>query len=387
MAKEKDYLSMSDDEFLQLAEPEEVEGEEANESEQEVQREAKETLPAEAAEESSNSSEEERETNDSGNESEPEPVKEKEVSKNIEVDDKSATIQNNKTDNTPSINYEEFYQKIMAPFKANGTMIKLNNPEEVISLMQKGANYTKKTQELSRYKKTGYLLERANLLNEARVGLLIDAAQGNKEAIKQILRDNKIDPMSLVDDSIEENQPRYVSNTRISDADIDLQETVNDISSNPGGKEFLDQTLKFDHETQLILSTKPHLLSVLYSHTQNKDNTGHSIYDYISSEINRRKTIGIMPDSMPFIQAYDVIATEIRQRSSQRNQVNNGSAGVNFANNSGLSNKPNLSQKFSNNSKAKSASLTRTTGSDTSSKPINYLAMSDEEFIKRFGTR
>ena len=43
-------------------------------------------------------------------------------------------------------NYEEFYNQIMTPFKANGKMISLKTPDEAIKLMQMGANYTRKIQ-------------------------------------------------------------------------------------------------------------------------------------------------------------------------------------------------------------------------------------------------
>ena len=59
----------------------------------------------------------------------------------------------------------EAYNKIMAPFKANGKMIELRSPEEAVSLMQMGANYTRKMQELQPHRKTLLMLQDNNLLD------------------------------------------------------------------------------------------------------------------------------------------------------------------------------------------------------------------------------
>ena len=98
-------------------------------------------------------------------------------------DQTSDKIENQNNNDTP--NYEEFYKTVMAPFKANGRMVQLNNAQEVISLMQKGTDYTRKTQDLARYKKPLLMLEKAKLLDEDNVSFYIDLMNGNQTHLLQ----------------------------------------------------------------------------------------------------------------------------------------------------------------------------------------------------------
>ena len=70
-------------------------------------------------------------------------------------------------------NYKEGYEKLMAPFKANGKMITPRSPEEAISLMQMGANYTRKMQELQPYRKVMLMLQNNGLMDEEKLSFLI----------------------------------------------------------------------------------------------------------------------------------------------------------------------------------------------------------------------
>src|SRR5690606_21653948 len=83
-------------------------------------------------------------------------------------------VEDTAKDNQVTPDYEKLYKEIMKPFKANGREIKLNSPEEVITLMQKGANYTKKMQALQPHLKIVRMLENNQLLDEGKLSQLID---------------------------------------------------------------------------------------------------------------------------------------------------------------------------------------------------------------------
>ncbi len=72
------------------------------------------------------------------------------------------------------IDYKGQYEKIMAPFKANGKEIKLDNPDDVVRLMQMGANYTQKMQALQPNLKLLKMLQNQGLLDEGKLNNLID---------------------------------------------------------------------------------------------------------------------------------------------------------------------------------------------------------------------
>lgn len=112
----ENFMEMSDEEFLNSATPESVE---ATPVEEDTSSEEEETTPVTEVEESK---EEEQEVSAEPNSEEP--------NEEEQESSQEATV--------PEIDYKAQYEKVMAPFKANGKTIQLNNTDEVISLLQKG---------------------------------------------------------------------------------------------------------------------------------------------------------------------------------------------------------------------------------------------------------
>lgn len=285
-------------------------------------------------------------------------------------DSNSDTIQQ-ETDESPD--YEGFYKRVMAPFKANGKQYNLKNADEVISLMQKGVDYTRKTQDISRYKKALTMLERANLLDENQISFFIDLTSGNKEAIRKLLKDKDIDAFSLPS----EDEPiNYVQgNHKISSEELYFEDIVKDISIQDNGKDFLkDFGNIYDIETRKQLYKNPNLLKALFVNKQS------GVYDTIVEEMDRQKVLGQIPDNVPFIAAYKVIGDMLYGNGNNQTSRN------------GLYQQPltrrpaNTSNRLNNTQRAKAAGITRTSSANTSNPNINYLKMSDDDFIKQFGS-
>ena len=97
----------------------------------------------------------------------------------------------------PQINYKDVVEQIFAPFKANGKEIAPRTVEDVVQLMQMGANYTKKMQSIAPMRKAVESLSNAGIDSEEKLSYLIDLYKGDKEAIKQLLKNNQIDAMDL----------------------------------------------------------------------------------------------------------------------------------------------------------------------------------------------
>ena len=85
---------------------------------------------------------------------------------------------------TKPVDYEAFFKQVMAPFKANGRTIELKSPDEAIRLMQMGAGYGRKIQDLQPHLKVLRMLEKNELLDENKLSFLIDVNAKNPEAIK-----------------------------------------------------------------------------------------------------------------------------------------------------------------------------------------------------------
>lgn len=282
-------------------------------------------------------------------------------------DANSDTIQDSTENSTP--NYEEFYKRVMAPFKANGKTIQLKSADEVISLMQMGTDYTKKTQDLSRYKKPMLMLEKANLLNEDNVSFFIDLMQGNQEAVRKLLKDKEIDAYSLPPDDEEIN---YNAGThKITDEAIALDDTVKEIANTDRGVDFLMEMRDWDDWTKEQIYAAPSIAKALFYQKQ------VGVYDQVVTEVNRLKSIGYISHDTPFIKAYNYVADQmVKARTQGKNGNSLGSSNV--------SRRAAVTLNSSNNSRVKSAGITRTSGRSTNSYQ-NPLSMSDEEFLKRFG--
>jgi len=360
-----DVLGMSDDDFLKLNGPTEVKEEiapvvvpveEATAVTEPVKVETTEEV-LEVDEEKIQ--EEEAVVADTLKDAQPDPVTKNEP---VKVDEPASTI-----------NYEEQYNRLMAPFKANGKMITLNSPEELIQLAQMGANYTRKMQDIQPHRKVLQMLQNNGLLDEGKLSFLIDLDKKDPEAIKKLIKDTGMDPLDI-DTSVE---PAYKEgNHRISDEDVAFTTALEDIKSTPNGIETIQVINQWDHASKDLLWKSPDLMAVIHSQRDN------GIYDRIATEIDRRKTLGIIPATVPFIHAYRVVGDELNNQGKFNDLVkpipkNNQPIATRV-----VTPKPTVT----NGTKASAASTTRSV--TTSAKQlVNPLAMSDEDFLKQMNNR
>lgn len=354
----KDVLEMSDEEIMQLKNPPEMDETEDTSAEQEQEQQ----------ETSFNDENQLLEDNSQDTEELQQSTPYEENTGNS--DNNSDTIQN--SENKEAIDYEGFYKKVMAPFKANGKLYNLKNADEVISLMQKGVDYTRKTQDISRAKKHIAMLERANLMDENQISFFIDLMSGNQEAIRKLLKDKNIDAFSLPS---EEEPINYIEGThRISTEEINFSDAVKDISVEDKGSDFLREVQKFDKETQNKLFTDPMLLKALFSNKQS------GVYDKIVSEIDRLRVLGQIPENVPFIAAYRVVGDRMFGNGNQNSR--NGYQQP-------LTRRPaTTSTRLNNSNRAKSAGITRSSPSVANNASLEeILNLDDDEFMKRFGKR
>ena len=85
---------------------------------------------------------------------------------------------------------KSFFDKVTAPFKANGRQMQIEDADDVIRLMQMGANYNKKMAGLKPALKMVKMLERNKLLDEDRLNFLIDLDKKDPTAIAKFLKDS-----------------------------------------------------------------------------------------------------------------------------------------------------------------------------------------------------
>ena len=255
----------------------------------------------------------------------------------------------------------------MAPFKANGKEVKLENPDDVIRLMQMGANYTKKLQALQPRLQMLKMLENNNLLDEGKLSYLIDLDKKNPQAIQKLLKDSGVDPMDIDTTAEPSYQP---GNHKVSDAEFNFSSTLEEVASDPAGKDLIltiNQT--WDKSSKDELWKDPNILRVLTEQKQN------GIYAKITTELERQRMLGTL-GTEPFLKAYYRIGN-----SMQQSGLLGTSAPAQQEQRQVVETRTVAKSTVTNGDKARAASPTRTAPKQVVA-DFNPLSMSDEEFEK-----
>jgi hypothetical protein len=296
--------------------------------------------------------------------------------KDEKSEEKSEDKSDDKTEEQP-IDKAALFDKIMAPLKANGKTIELRTPEDAIQLMQMGANYTRKMQELAPHRRVLAMLQNNNLLDEAKLSYLIDLDKKDPNAVKKLIKDSGLDPLD-----VDLEKDSYVpSNHAVSDEEVNFRTVLDDLSSNPAGKETLTAiNTQWDEKSKEILWAQPEVMSAIHEQRTN------GVYDLIVTEMDRQKTLGIIKPDTPFLQAYTEIGKELSEKETlqtigETDQVVEQAADKKVELTPVATRTATPKSPVTNDDKARAASPTR--ASPASAKEIpNVLSMSDEEFIK-----
>jgi hypothetical protein len=271
----------------------------------------------------------------------------------------------------------------MKPFKANGKMIELKSPEEAIQLMQMGANYTRKMQDIQPHRKMLLMLENNGLLDESKISFLIDLQNKNPDAIKKLVRDSGLDPHEM--DTTEESQYRP-GNHQVADAEVTFRSVLDDVGASDTGKETLRIiNTDWDAQSKEFLWTNPTVMKTIDEQRSN------GIYAKITDEIGRMKALGQIGPEVPFLQAYTFVgdkltAAKVLDQPTGETKTNEQAVAkptpkVPVATSVGT-----VKPAVANSDKANAASSSRTTPRKAAA-IVNPLAMSDDEFMKNFANR
>ena len=269
-------------------------------------------------------------------------------------------------------NYEELYNEIMKPFKANGKTIQLKDPAEAIQLMQMGANYTRKMQDIQPHRKVLLMLENNGLLDAGKLSYLIDLDKKNPEAIKKLVKDAGINPLEI---DTEAETTYRTGNHTVPDEEVVFRTTLDELSSSPEGKATLQViNTEWDQASKEVLWTSPQVMTLIHQQREN------GIYAMISTEIDRMKTLGKIPATMPFMQAYKEVGDLLTKQAEAAATTSPAATVVPPAVVATRTGAPKAT--VTANAKASAASPTRTIGSTATKTLVNPLALSDEDFMK-----
>lgn len=207
-------------------------------------------------------------------------------------------------DKSNPTDYKNLYEKIMAPFKANGKTMQVTTPEEAIALMQMGANYTRKMQELQPQRKTLLMLENNGLMDPDKLSFLIDLHKGNPEAIKKLLKDSKFDAINT---DLESESTYQGGNHKVSDEEANFRAVMDELNSNPVGKETLHViNSSWDQASKEVLWTNPEVMTTINAQRES------GVYARIVAEVDRRRTFGQIQPGVPFLHAYKEVGDQLQ---------------------------------------------------------------------------
>ena len=271
-----------------------------------------------------------------------------------------------------AIDYEAEYNKIMQPFQASGHEVRLRNTDEVISLMQKGVDYTKKQQALKPRLKEMRALENAGMLGD-NLNFAIDLYNGDPKALKHLIETKKIDLSTLdTGSNIDENGNPIPSdykpnNHSMTDQEYDLETTLKEIQDSPESEEITKLIQSLDQSSAKMFMEHPEYFKAI------QDQIKNGFYKAVTDEIEHRKLVGDKSiENMGWYDAYMAVGNDIysnMQKSIIQNQQQQ------------LQNQQQQQAQAAYQQQRKSAARP-TRGSSPVQQQFDPLNMSDEEFSK-----
>lgn len=287
--------------------------------------------------------------------------------------DNSESMDDSESVEEPYIDYKSEYEKITAPFKASGKTVQVRDSNEVISLMQKGVDYTKKQQALKPRLKELQILENQNMLGD-NLGYVIDLFNGNTKALAKLIKERNIDISELSPNMYgdeEDNSPDYTpTNYSISDAEMRLKDVELTLKDSPNFQRLFTTLSDLDDDSKATFRNNPDLLLRLNEHMES------GLYDQIQNELEHRRIVGdASVDGKNFYDAYTAVGNEILAYNAKVAQQQQQQQQQQYAE---QYQQQQLQQKRNSAKSTNSRSVGRT------SNPMMYdpLTCSDEEFAQ-----
>ena len=276
------------------------------------------------------------------------------------------------TPETTEFDYERAYKKVSEPFKANGIDMQVKDPEDIVRLMQMGANYQKKMAQLKPNLKIIKMLENNQLLDEAKLHNLIDISKKDPKAIAKLVKESSIDPLDIEKDVPNDYQP---TNYSVSDKEYDLDAVLDEIKDTPTfSKTIQVLTKEWDDASKKTITNYPEIISIVNTHM------GNGVFDKINEVLQREKALG-KTEGINDVDAYKYIMDQMFEHGLL---VNDAPVDKDKKTSKSVSNPEDNADR---NKKRKAVAPVKQTTSTKGSADTDFLGLSDEEFMKKYATR
>lgn len=259
--------------------------------------------------------------------------------------------------------------RVFESFRANGRDMKVRSVDEAIRLMQMGANYSQKR--AADKKNLGFVkvLEQNGLLDHEKLAFAVDLMAGKPEAIGKLLKDTKVDVHDLDEDKV----AAYRAESRApSEAALNLDEVIAEAKGSKQFDRLVDEMKGWDQASQALVGNHPQSLLQLTEQMEN------GVYDKIMDEVQHRQMLGNLV-GVPLMQAYNDVGRELAQAGAfNKKPAPTGPVKKLVTPGKKSPSTPADEERRRAAAPSKGAS----TASEVAQKP-NFLAMSDEEFLKQ----
>lgn len=300
----------------------------------------------------------------------------------IDVDGADEELEEDSTeDNTEevsetTIDFENEYKKLIgSPIKANGKDLVIDSMDDAIKLIQMGANYYKKVEQLKPAQKIISMLESKNMLDESKLSFAVDLLNKNPQAIKQLIAD--MDLNEVLDDSRGEYKP---SNYSVSDQQLALDNALKEIQDTPTYTKTVEVLGKvWDNRSRDLVRSNPQAITLINEHIAN------GIFDTVTAEVEKRKMLGTIPQGLSDIEAYKYVGDSLYASQNLNTAPSPAQTGQH-----GFNSQANVKPPIRKPSKdtvvqqKKAASSPRSKPS-VSGEIENVFALSSEEFNAKYG--
>ena len=375
-------LGLSDAAFLEK-DPEDFLAEEEKPVEQEVESsdkidEDKIATSEEEVSEAQEQTEEETTTEEvsqpeGDTQTEPEPSTDSDTTESLDTSKTDSPDTKGDTPETKEFDYESAYKKVSEPFRANGIDIKVDDPEDIVRLMQMGANYQKKMSQLKPHLKIIKMLENNDLLKPEQLNNLIDVFKKDPKAIAKLVKESSLDPLDIDKDAPSDYEPNDYS---VSDGEIELDQVLEDIKDTDTFNRTINVLTKsWDAASKQTISEHPEIIRVINSHMAN------GVFDKVDAVLQRDKALG-KTEGLPDVEAYKQIADYMFKNGELHTK--------NPEDKSKVSSKMTEVQEQANadrNKKRKAVAPVKQTTTKKAPAEEDFLGLSDEDFMKKYAVR
>ena len=301
---------------------------------------------------------------------EPEPFADSGTTESLDTSKTDSTDTEGDTPETTEFDYESAYKKVSEPFKANGIDMQVKSPEDIVRLMQMGANYQKKMGKLKPNLKIIKMLENNELLDEAKLNNLIDLSKKDPKAIAKLVKESDVDPLEIDKDAPTEYEP---TNYSITDKEYNLDRVLDDIKDTETFNKTINVlTKEWDTESRSTISDQPEIIGIVNAHMAN------GIYDEVNAVLQQEKALGKL-DGIPDVEAYRQVAEHMNKNNMFKQPESAGKSKV--------SSKTDEKADADRDKKRKAAAPVKQTTTKKAPPDDNFLGLSDEDFMKKYAIR